>query len=152
MSKFANIQKRFFDRITKCCNPTEVTITYLRAVSEGDLSDFLGDSQRVPEKTFKLKCLYQRYLNDKQREKAGVVEGVTLSLFVSPLDLERTTGSFNFPAQVRSSYSGIAVQIFGQHHEVESIRDLEPIQLLGRDTCVALQINLKGSRGNTDYN
>lgn len=152
MNRFGTIQKRFFDRITKCCNPSTVKFTFLKTISEGTLSDFLGDSSRVPDKVYELRCLYQRYMNDKQREKAGVTEEVDLSLFISPLELEAKTGSFDFPEQVRSSYSGIAVELFGKHHEIESIRDLEPQQSMGRVTCVAYQINLKSGKGNTDFN
>ena len=152
MNRFAKIQQRFFERITKCCNPTMVTIEYIKVTSQGELSDFMGDNQREVETSFQLKCLYQRYTNQKQREKAGVTEEVELTIFISPLELEKKTGKFDFPEQVRSSYSGIAINIFGKHHEIESIKDLEPQQILGRDTCVALQLNLKNGKGNTDFN
>ena len=152
MSDFGAIQQRFYNNIVKCKNPTEVKLIFIKVTSEGTLSDFLGDSKREPEKVISLKCRYQRYLNDKQREKAGVTEEVDMSVFISPLELEQKTGSFELPEQVRSSYSGIAVELFNQHHEIESIRDLEPQQRLGKVTCVALQINLKRGKGNTDFN
>ena len=75
-----------------------------------------------------------------------------MSVFISPLGLEAKNGSFDFAKAVRSSYAGIAIQIFGQHYEIESIRDLEPQQTLGKITCVAYQINLRAGKGNTDFN
>jgi hypothetical protein len=152
MSNFQAIQRRFFERIARCCNPSEVTIQFVKITSSGALADFTGDSVRTLDKEVKLRCFYQRYLNDKQREKAGVMEDVQLSIFVSPLELEAKNGSFDFPEAVRSSYSGIAIQFLGKHHEIESIRDLEPQQLQGKVTCVAYQINLKAGKGNTDFN
>ena len=152
MTNFGEIQQRFFARIAQCGNPTRVTLGFLKIISTGSFTDFTGDSKREIDKAYELHCLYQRYLNDKQREKAGVVEDVDLSIFISPLELEAVTGSFDFPENVRSSYSGMTVILFGKHHEIESIRDLEPQQSNGRDTCVAFQINLKSGKGNTDFN
>lgn len=152
MSDFGAIQQRFYNNIVKCRNPTDVKLIFVKVTSEGELSEFLGDNKREADKIISLKCRYQRYLNDKQREKAGVTEEVDMSVFISPIELEQKTGSFELPEQFRSSYSGVAVEIFNQHHEVESIRDLEPQQRLGRVTCVALQINLKRGKGNTDFN
>lgn len=151
MPDFKAIQGRFFARICKGSNPSTIKVIYLKVESTG-FASFLGDSEREPDKTFELRCFYQRYSNDKQREKAGVAEDVTYSVYVSPLDLKAKTGEFDFPKQVRSSYSGVSMEFLGKHHEIESIRDLEPIQGLGEATCVAYQINLKGGKGNTDYN
>lgn len=152
MYNFSKIQQRFFATLSRCGNPTEVIIQFIKVTSTGSFTDFTGDSQRTVDMEFGLRCFYQRYLNDKQREKAGVAEDVTLSVFISPLDLQAKTGSFDFPDYVRSSYSRIAVKMFGKHHEIESIRDLEPQQLAGKITCIAYQINLKGNTGNTDFN
>lgn len=151
MSDFLGIQRRFYERVACCKNPTEVILQFIKTTSTGYFTDFTGDSQRAVDQEIRLKCRYQRYLNDKQREKAGVTEEVTMSVFISPLELEKKYASFDFPEYVRSSYSGIAVIIFNQHHEIESIRDLEPQQTLGRITCVAYQINLKAGKGITDF-
>lgn len=149
---YAGKQARFFGRLQRCSNPSTVKIQLIKITSTGDLTDFTGDSLRSVERELELTCLYQRYLNDKQREKAGVSELVSISIFISPLELEKKYGNFEFPKSVTSSYSGIAIIFDGQHHEIDSIRYLEPIQRLGKTTCIAYQINLRGGKGNTDFN
>jgi len=152
MADFAKIQQRFLSKILSGGNPSKVTIQLLKTTSTGSFTDFTGDSTRSVDKEVILNCFYQRYLNDKQREKGGVGELVTMSIFISPLELERKYGTFDFPDYVRNSYSKIAIQFLGKHLEIESIRDLEPQQVFGKVTCVAYQINIKGDTGNTDFN
>lgn len=143
MGRFDEIKKRFFNKITFGCNPSKVTFKIYEVTHGDSLSAFLGDGDREEKETFTLPCFYQRYLNDKQREKAGVNEEVKVSLFISPISLKPIFKSEEFPQHVRDSYSNISVELFGVHYEVESIRDLEPIQDFGEVTRVAYQINLK---------
>ena len=143
---FGAIQKRFFNKLMGCSSPTEVTISYLTVEHKNTLDSFLGDGKRTVDKSFKLKCFYQRYTNDKQREKSGVAEDVTFSIYISPLELSAKTGSSDFPKHVRKAYSKIKLEFLGELRDIESIVDLEPIQLRGELTRIAYKINLRGEK------
>lgn len=141
---YSAIQERFFSRLISCSNPSSVTISFIKVSHRNSFESFLGDGQREEVKTFKLRCFYQRYTNNKQREKAGVTEDVTYSLFISPLELQQKTGSSDFPEYVRKSYSRIKLDFQGSTRSIESIVDLEPSDLKGELTRIAYKINLKG--------
>lgn len=151
-SKFAYLQNLFYSKLATCCNPVLVTLTFFKTEGGDKFSNFTGDNKRVPDKVVNLHCLYQRDLNDKQREKLGVNQEVTDILYVSPIELEKKFGSNKFPQEVRNSYAMISVEFLGKHYELLSIKDLEPMHNGKEVMCIAYQINLRATTGNYDYN
>lgn len=151
-AKFAKLQNLFFRRVTTCCNPATVTLKFIGLTSTGDYTDFTGDSERAVESEIVLRCFYNRNITDKMRENTGVAEDVTTIIYVSPLELKNKYGHIKFPDYVRKSYSQISVEFLGEHHEIESIRDLEPMHNGKEYICLAYQINLKDSTGDRDFN
>ena len=151
-ARFSALQELFFKKVTQCCNPSTVTLKFIKVISTGKYTDFTGDSQREVEKEIVLKCFYMRNISDKQREKAGVNESVTDILYISPIELKNKYGSSTFPNYVRKSYSQMSVEFLGEHYEIDSIRDLEPMHNGKEYVCLAYQINLKATTGNRDFN
>lgn len=149
-SKFAQLQKLFFNKVTKCCNPSSVTFSFIKLTSEGGFADFTGDSSRSIDKEVSLRCFYDRNLSDKSREKYGVSSEVTTIVFISPLELKQKYGDIKFPDYVRTSFSQISVTFLGKHYEIENIIDLEPMHNGKEWMCLAYQVNLMNSTGNTD--
>ena len=56
-----------------------------------------------------------------------------------------------FPDYVRKSYSQISVEFLGEHYEIESIRDLEPMHNGKEYICLAYQVNLRATTGNNNF-
>lgn len=149
--KFKKLQKLFFKQVTSSCNPTTVTLKFIKLTSTGDYTDFTGDSGREVDKEVVLSCFYTRSLSNKQRDKFGVSEDVTTILYISPIELKNKFGSDTLPEYVRRSYSQIAIEFLGKHHEIDSIKDLEPMQSDTGYVCLAYQINLKETTGNRSF-
>lgn len=149
---FAYLQNLFYTRLSQCCNPVEVSLKYFRTSGGDKFTNFTGDNNRLPTMEFNLHCLYQRDLNDKQREKLGVNQNVTDVIYISPLELQQKTGSNKFPEEVRNSYAMISVEFLGKHFELLSIKDLEPVHNGMEVMCIAYQLNLRTDTGNRDYN
>lgn len=142
----------FFSRVTQCCNPSTVKLKTIKTISTGKLTNFTGDSLREVDKIYEFGCFYMRNISDKQREKMGVTQDTTDVVYISPLELERKTGDVLFPDYVRSNYSRIAVEFIGAYYEILNIIDLEPMFNGKVYVCMAYQLNLKKTIGNTDIN
>lgn len=140
---FEKLQNLFFKKVTTCCNPASVTFEMLSITSPNDYSEFTGDGNRSIDKSFDLKCFYQRNISDKQREKLGVTQDVTDIIYISPLELEKKYGSKNFADIVRNSYAGLFVKFLGSRYTLIKIVDLEPMHNGKEYVCLAYQLNLK---------
>jgi len=151
-SKFAQLQKLFFSKVTTCCNPSTVTLNFIKLTTNGDYADFTGDSERDIDQEITLRCFYDRNLSDKRREKYGVSTEVTDIVFISPLELKAKYGNIRFPEYILSSFSQISVGFLGKHYEIDNIIELEPMHNGKEWVCLAYQINLMGTTGNTDIN
>ncbi len=147
-NKFRELQQLFFTKVTACCNPSTVTLKFIKTVSTGRFTDFVGDGLRSVDKEVVLKCFYMRNISDKQRENIGVTQDVTDIVYISPLDLKKHYGSNQFPDYVRSAFSDLSVSFLGKHYEILNIIDLEPMQMGKEYVCLAYQLNLKTSTGN----
>lgn len=131
---FESYQKTFFN---KCKNsPYTVTlVTYKAEIVEGTIEAFVGDSERVIDKTFELPCLYEKIVHPRQREKYGLPETVDGTIYLSPLQLVPLIG-------VHTLDKNLTKVIFHNRDQViNTINYLEEMF----DTCVALQIALVDS-------
>jgi len=142
----------FFNKVTSCCNPSTIKLKFIKSISTGSYTDFTGDSIRELDKEVELKCFYLRSISDKQREKTGVSQEVTDIVYVSPIELEKKYGTNKFPDYVRNAYSNISIEFIGGHYEILDIRELEPMHNGKEYVCLAYQINMKKTTGNTDFN
>lgn len=150
-ARFTKLQRLFFDKVTKCCNPAKVTISYI-AVTHGDSYEaFTGDGEREPDKVMVLRCFYMRNLSDKQREDIGVSQEVTDVVYISPLELKQKSGDDKFPEYVTNSFSQISIEFLGKHYELLNIVDLEPMHNGNSYTCLAYQLNLSFNTGNKSH-
>ena len=153
MINFIRIQERFFRKLQSCTNPSSVNIKFLKITNTSGslLGGFTGENERTVDKEITVRCFYQRYGNDKQRERAGVTEEVNASIYISPMDLFAKTGEYRFSEEVRKAYSKIAINFLGEYWEIERIEELEPFQANGVHNCCAIQINLKHTTGKVDF-
>lgn len=150
--RFQSLQMLFFNKLNSCCNSVTVKLIFFTLTGGDRISNFTGDNKRTENKVVDLHCLYQRDLNDKQREKLGVGQEVTDVIYITPIELEKKTGSNKFPEEVRKSFAMIAVEFLGQHYELLNIKDLEPMHNGKEVMCLAYQLNLRHTTGNRDYN
>ena len=142
----------FYNKLTSCCNPSSITLNFIKVTSTGSFTDFTVDSKREVEQEVVLRCFYMRNISDKQREKFGITQSTTDVVYISPIELEKKLGSKVLPDYVRNSYAQVTVSFLGKHHEIDSIIDLEPMHDGKEHTCLAYQMNLKQSTGNNDMN
>jgi hypothetical protein len=142
-SKFKSIQELFFKKVALCCNPSSIKLIFVKVASQNDYDSFTGDGERSVDKEVELKCFYLRNISDKQREKTGVSQEVTDIVYVSPLDLERKTGSMDFPDYIKNAYSNLLVDFVGSRYSIVNIKELEPMQVGNKFVCLAYQLNLK---------
>lgn len=144
---FSVLQNLFYSKVASCCNSATVRLIFFSTDGGDRISNFVGDNKRVPTKTVDLNCLYQRNLNDKMREKLGVNQEITDIIYISPQELQKKTGNAKFPEEVRNSYAMIAIEFLGNHYELNSIVDLEPMHNGNELMCIAYQLNLKTLSG-----
>lgn len=150
IGKFKQLQALFFSKVVSSCNPSTIKVNFIEVTSHNPFTDFTGDSARNVKTSFELKCFYIRNISEKQREKMGITEDVDSVVYVSPLELRAKIGTDNFPDYVRNSYSQMSIDFLGKHQEIVSIVDLEPMQNGNTFMCLAYQINLKNTTGNTN--
>lgn len=150
-SRFAQLQGIFYRKVTSCCNPSEVTLKFIKVNSTGRYTDFTGDSDREAEQSYTLKCFYMRALNDKQRENVGVTQEVTDIVYISPIELEQKYGSKVFPERVMNSYAEMVAEFLGKHYEIMNIQALEPMFNGKEYICLCYQLNLRNTLGNRSF-
>lgn len=143
VSKYKELQKLFFKKVTECGNPSTVTLSYIEVTSSGDaFSDFVGEGKREAGKSYTFACFYTRNISDKQREKMGIAPNVTDVLYISPLELEKKTGSNKLPDFLKNSSSQTIVEFLGATYEIVNIIDLEPMHNGKEWVCLSYQFNL----------
>lgn len=151
-TKYLQLQALFFSRVTSGLNPSKVVFEFISVAHANDFEEFTGDGTRTATLEISLGCFYMRNISDKQREKMGIRQEVTDVIYISPLELQQKYGNTKLPGHIRNSYSQFSVSFLDKHYEIDSIIDLEPMHLGNEETCIAYQLNLKGTTGNRSIN
>jgi len=148
-ARYEKMQKLFFSKVTESSNPSKVRLTFKEVTHDTAFSSFTGDGTRTTkldaneaEKSYLLSCFYMRNVTDKQREKYGIDQDINTVIYISPLEMKRVMGTDTFPVEVRNSYSQIELSFFGKVEEIDSIIELEPLEMDGGIMCIAYQINV----------
>lgn len=141
VSKYKELQKLFFSKVTECGNPSTVNLKYIEIKSSDAFSDFIGEGKREPGKEYSFACFYTRNISDKQREKMGIADNVTDVIYISPLEVAKKTGSSKLPDFLVNSTSQTIVEFLGATYEIVNIIDLEPMHNGKEWVCLAYQFN-----------
>lgn len=128
--KFLHYQKVFYNKVVESPMSAEFKIL---SVGTGDtLEEFVGEKPTTVSKTFTLPVLYENNIDPYDREKFGLTSGQDVTIYVSPLQLEKVKGDFLIDRRL--------TQIIFQDKEfiIDKIEYKERIF----DTCIALEILL----------
>lgn len=97
------------------------------------MESFVGDSERVVERTVKLQALFEREISDRMREKFGLPLEVNGVVYLSPIQLKRSLGTD------RLSWNKTKIVFSGRTHVIDRIYYLEEMY----DSYVGVQIFVK---------
>lgn len=130
-TKFLEYQKTFFNKVKDSpysVNLIKTTVT----VTPGTLEEFVGASTRSAV-TNSFPCLYEKIVNDRQREKYGLPSTVDGLIFLSPLQLIPVYGDFVIDKNKTKVQFEFREQVIDHVVYMESMYG----------TCIGIQLNLR---------
>lgn len=130
--KFVQYRERFLLEIQK--SPVLLEIGRATVSSIGPFTDFTGDSARTETK-HSFKCLYERTVNEFQRQKYGIEMEIKAVVFLSPQHLIDAYGTF----RLGDFLEQLKVYLYEEDYQVSQVVYLEPLY----DSCIAVRLDLK---------
>lgn len=127
---------------TKNPSNIEVLIPEYDSDSVRSESEFTGEIKPIKQNSIKLHCFYNRTDSDIVRSKYGVSEEVTLVVFVSPIELEKKTGSTRFSERIMRNKQLVKVKFNGNEYFVQNILYKEEFPDANETMAIAIQLNL----------
>lgn len=133
-AKFLNYQQQLYSKIMQ--TPYRIRLEVLKAVSLDDSDDFsmdafVGDSLRVSE-FYALRCLYEKDISDRTRNKYGLPREVNGVIYLSPKQLTPIFGDYHI------HWNRTKIHFEGSVQVVDKVIYLEEFKEYG--TCVGIQI------------
>ena len=135
--KFINYQNQFYTKVQQTPYKIDLEVSEVSssATSEKfDLEAFVGDSPRT-SKTYTLRCLYEKDISDRTREKYGLPKEVNGIVYLSPKQLVPLFGDYHL------DWNRTKVHFEGSVQVINKIIYLEEFKEYG--SCVGIQIFLR---------
>jgi hypothetical protein len=115
--------------------------------SINSFTDFTGDSIRdFDTNKIELKCLYDKTISDRDRDKYGIGEDITARVYISPLELKVKTNEYRFAPAIMAASAAILVNFQGEQFEVAQIIELEKQIYDGEELSLAIELRLKDKK------
>lgn len=130
--KFNGYRQTFYEKVVK--SPYQVTMKIVTATTGNSFQDFVGDSSRT-EVSYQFPCLYEKIVNQRQREKYGLPDTTEGIIYLSPLQLVPVIGTFVLDKNKTTFIFEYRPQV------IDNITYLESLY----GSCVGLQIAVKDS-------
>lgn len=136
--KFLSYQNMFYKKIQ--ATPYKVKLEVVSVTSpeipEGvfSMEAFVGDSPRE-SKFYEFRCLYEKEISDRQREKYGIPKEVNGIIYLSPKQLVPVLGDYHL------DWNTTKVHFEGSTQVINKIVYLEEFKEYG--SCVGIQIFIR---------
>lgn len=102
-----------------------------------EYDSFVGNSVRSVEKEVSMRCLYNRQLSEWAREKFGLTEDVSGTLYLSPILLFQEFGDWRIEGRK------LLVTLIEETYRVQRVQYIGHIPKF--NTCLAVEIRLTDS-------
>jgi hypothetical protein len=129
---FGKIQREFYLNVISspiCCKLTiessvKVALSY---------ESFIGESVRESI-SYDIRCLYNRTLDNHTRQKFGLSEDVSSTLYLSPILLQEIVGNWELDARK------LSVNLLGEEYLVQRVQKIGYIPHF--NACLAVELRL----------
>lgn len=138
--KFISYQNQFYNKVQQTPYKIDLEVTEVaqspmyKEDGEFNLEAFVGDSPRT-SKTYTLRCLYEKDISDRTREKYGLPKEVNGIVYLSPKQLVPLFGDYHL------DWNRTKVHFEGSVQVINKIIYLEEFKEYG--SCVGIQIFLR---------
>ena len=136
-AKFFSYQRVFYSKIMATPYKIQLEISTVKAVpqpEEFSMDAFVGDSPRE-SKFYEFRCLYEKEISNRTREKYGLPKEVNGVVYLSPIQLMQKFGDFHI------DWNRTKVHFEGSVQVIDKVVYLEEFKEYG--SCVGVQIFVK---------
>ena len=138
-NKFLNYQNLFYQKIQQTPYKIQLEVVSVKEkadTEEFSMDSFVGDSPRE-SKFYELRCLYEKEISDRTREKYGIPKEVNGVVYLSPKQLKPIFGDFHL------DWNKTKIHFEGSVQVINKVVYLEEFKEYG--SCVGIQIFIKDS-------
>ena len=138
-NKFLNYQNLFYQKIQQTPYKIQLEVVSVKEkadTEEFSMDSFVGDSPRE-SKFYELRCLYEKEISDRTREKYGIPKEVNGVVYLSPKQLKPIFGDFHLDWNKTKIYFEGSVQVINKVVYLEEFKEY--------GSCVGIQIFIKDS-------
>lgn len=138
-AKFLNYQNLFYQKIQQTPYKIKLEVVSVKEQTYPDefsMDAFVGDSPRE-SKFYEFRCLYEKEISDRTREKYGLPKEVNGVVYLSPKQLKPIFGDFHL------DWNKTKIHFEGSVQVINKVVYLEEFKEYG--SCVGIQIFLKDS-------
>lgn len=138
-SRFLNYQNLFYQKIQQTPYKIQLEVVSVKEkadTEEFSMDSFVGDSPRE-SKFYELRCLYEKEISDRTREKYGIPKEVNGVVYLSPKQLKPIFGDFHL------DWNKTKIHFEGSVQVVNKVVYLEEFKEYG--SCIGIQIFIKDS-------
>lgn len=136
-AKFLQYQKDFYQKIK--CTPYKIGLEIVQVIEsvpadDFNITEFVGDRVRE-SKIYKLRCLYEKEISPRTREKYGLPIEVNGIVYLSPLQLKPILGDYHLDWNTTKIHFAGRVQVIDRIYLLEEFVEYK--------NCIGLQIFVK---------
>ena len=138
-SRFLNYQNLFYQKIQQTPYKIQLEVVSVKEkadTEEFSMDSFVGDSPRE-SKLYELRCLYEKEISDRTREKYGIPKEVNGVVYLSPKQLKPIFGDFHL------DWNKTKIHFEGSVQVINKVVYLEEFKEYG--SCIGIQIFIKDS-------
>lgn len=138
-AKFLNYQNLFYQKIQQTPYKIKLEVVSVKEQTypeEFSMDAFVGDSPRE-SKFYEFRCLYEKEISDRTREKYGLPKEVNGVVYLSPKQLKPVFGDFHL------DWNKTKIHFEGSVQVINKVVYLEEFKEYG--SCVGIQIFIKDS-------
>lgn len=136
-AKFLSYQAQFYNKIKNTPYKIDLEVVSVKEVpvsEEFSMDAFVGDSPRESKK-YSLRCLYEKEVSDRTRNKYGLDTEVNGVIYLSPIQTKPIFGDYHIPM------NRVLIHFEGEKQVISRVIYLEDFKEYG--TCVGIQIFVK---------
>lgn len=138
-NKFLNYQNLFYQKIQQTPYKIKLEVVSVKEQTDPEefsMDSFVGDSPRE-SKFYEFRCLYEKEISDRTREKYGLPKEVNGVVYLSPKQLVPKFGDYHL------DWNRTKVHFEGSVQVINKVVYLEEFREYG--SCVGIQIFVKDS-------
>ena len=144
-SRFLALQENYYTQV--CSGNSFITVIFPKITPISSFTNFTGDSDRdLQTNKLKLHCLYHKSISDNERSKYGIAKEVKSRVYISPLELQKLTGSQKFDDSIMAAPNLILCDFQGEQFEVFQLIEQESQVYGDEQISLAIELRLKDKK------